>query len=383
MPQRIENLLPRQHAQVSEIPANLWDECAGNLNPFTSHAFLSALEASGTTGAHTGWVPNHISFSNLAGDIEAVVPMYVKSHSYGEYVFDQEWAAAYEKAGGAYYPKLQICVPFSPVTGPRFLVHPQSGLSRVFIGDALKDLMLKRNMSSLHATFCSEREWTELGSDGWLQRVGIQFHWHNKGYSTFDDFLGALTSSHRKSIRRERREANNAGLRFETLRGDDIKTTHWDAFYQFYLATVDRKWGAAYLTRDFFAQLSGRLGEKIVLMMAFHDAVPIAGALNLLGKNTLYGRNWGCQGEWPFLHFELCYYRAIDFAIEHGLTKVEAGAQGPHKLQRGYVPELTYSTHYIAHRGLSEAVKKFLDAERVSINASVDSLSAHSPFRRT
>lgn len=377
-----QNLTFTQHPRIAEISPALWDACAGTANPFVSHAFLSALEASGTTGPQTGWIANHLSISNADGTIEAVVPMYIKLHSYGEYVFDHEWAQAFESAGGDYYPKLQICVPFSPVTGPRLLRHPVSTLSISDIAEAFKFLMAKSNMSSAHITFCTKSEWVELGQAGWLARTGIQFHWHNNGYESFDDFLGALTSSHRKTIRRERRDANAAGLTFKSLRGDDIKTHHWDAFYVFYQTTVDRKWGSAYLTRAFFDEIAYRMGNQIVLMMAFDQDTPVAGALNLIGGDTLYGRNWGCIGEWPFLHFELCYYRAIDFALENKLSRVEAGAQGTHKIQRGYVPEHTYSAHYIKHNGLSDGVRRFLEDERKMIDANIQSLNAYSPFRK-
>ncbi len=372
----------RQYSQIADIPALDWDACAGGANPFVSHAFLSALEASGSARPENGWIPQHISFS-ANGLIEAVMPAYGKLHSYGEYVFDQGWAEAFENAGGTYYPKLQICVPFSPVTGARLLRRSGSTLSTLDIGNALKALVAEKNMSSAHVTFCEETEWQGLAHAGWLQRMGVQFHWRNQGYKNFDDFLGALSASHRKSIRRERRDANAAGLTFETLRGDDIKTEHWDAFYHFYQNTVDRKWGSAYLTRDFFTQLSPRLGDKVILMMAFYDNTPVAGAMNLLGDNTLYGRNWGCIGQWPFLHFELCYYRAIDFAIENGLERVEAGAQGEHKVQRGYLPQATYSAHFFTHQGLSDAVRNFLAEERKGVEANREILADYSPFRKS
>jgi len=371
----------KQHDRITDISAIHWDACTGDANPFIRHAFLSALEASGSVGLETGWAPHHLSFHSKEGRVEGVVPLYIKSHSYGEYVFDHGWAEAFESVGGSYYPKLQVCVPFSPIQGPRFLRHPQSSLSIKDMGEALQKIMVKNQMSSTHITFCTQEEWEQLGQSGWLQRTGIQFHWHNDGYKNFDGFLGNLTSSHRKSIRRERRDANAAGLIFHTLCGDEIKVHHWDAFYRFYLNTSDRKWGEAYLTREFFSHLSETIGDKIVLIMAFDDTTPIAGALNLRDDDTLYGRNWGCIGKWPFLHFELCYYRAIDFAIEHGLKHVEAGAQGEHKIQRGYLPQLTYSAHLLAHHGLTKAVDRFLDEERKIIDANMRHFSSFSPLR--
>jgi len=382
VPDGDENAWLKLHERVADIPAADWDACAGDENPFVSHAFLSALEDSGSTGAEKGWLPQHIGLHNQEGRLIAAVPAYIKSHSYGEYVFDQGWAEAFERAGGHYYPKLQISVPFTPVAGPRLLRHPKSSLSIATIGDALRKVTDEFDVSSAHITFCTEAEAKALAQSGWMQRLGMQFHWHNKDYRNFDDFLAALTASHRKTIRRERRDANNAGLTFEVLRGEDIKPVHWDAFYKFYLDTIDRKWGSAYLTRGFFALLAERLGDKVVLMMGFHGNVPIAGALNLMSRDTLYGRNWGCIGKWPFLHFELCYYRAIDFAIEHRLTRVEAGAQGEHKIQRGYLPQFTYSAHYIRQRGLSNAVGGFLDEERKAIEADVENLALSSPFRK-
>jgi predicted N-acyltransferase len=383
MPDNSKTFYLKQHGRIADIPASSWDACVSDFNPFISHAFLSALEESGSTRAETGWFPQHISFSQADGEIEAVIPAYLKLHSYGEYVFDQAWAEALGRAGGNYYPKLQICVPFSPVTGARFLRHSRSHLSIEEMGNALKKVMTSFDLSSVHVTFCQQSEWERLAQSDWLQRIGMQFHWQNEGYQTFDDFLAALSSSHRKSIKRERREAQGAGLVFKILRGDDIKAEYWDAFYQFYQNTVDRKWGEAYLTRDFFTLLSQKMANQIVLIMAFDGATPIAGALNLVGGDTLYGRNWGCIGQWPFLHFELCYYRALDFAIENGLKRVEAGAQGEHKVQRGYLPQMTYSAHFLAHKGLSRAVSDFLVQEGKMIAANRDALLVYSPFRKT
>ena len=370
------------HGAIAEIPAADWDTCAGAGNPFVSHAFLSAVEDSGSAGPRTGWLPRHAALRDAAGWLLAVVPMYTKSHSYGEYVFDHGWAHALERAGGSYYPKLQVAVPFSPVPGPRLLIRPGGGIGAAALGRALAQAGMELDVSSVHVTFCSEAEWDALAEAGWLRRLGMQFHWYNQGYRDFEDFLAALSSRKRKVLRRERRDANAAGLSFVALSGAELRERHWDAFYRFYTSTVDRKWGSAYLSRDFFSLLGERLGERVVLMLAEHDGVPVAGALNLAGAEALYGRNWGCRGDWPFLHFELCYYRAIDWAIAHGLSRVEAGAQGRHKIQRGYLPSPTYSAHWIAHAGLRRAVAGFLDEERPQIRAEMAALAAESPFRQ-
>jgi len=308
--------------------------------------------------------------------------MYAKMHSYGEYVFDHGWANAYERAGGSYYPKLQVAVPFSPVPGPRLLTRPDQPIPPEALGQALIQGCQQLELSSVHITFCREAEWNALGEAGWLQRLGVQFHFENPGYGSFEDVLAAFSSRKRKTVRRERRDANAAGLTFRTLVGPEIRKRDWDAFYRFYQSTVDRKWGSAYLTRSFFQLLSERLGDAVVLMLAEHDGAPVAGALNLAGRDALYGRNWGCRGDWPFLHFELCYYRAIDFAIEHGLSRVEAGAQGEHKIQRGYLPRPTYSAHWIAHAGLRRAIGNFLEEERPAIRAHMAALGELSPFRK-
>ena len=379
MPENLATLTLTLHPHVDEIAAAEWDACAGPGNPFVSHAFLSALEDSGSANARTGWMPQHAALRD--GDrIVAVAPMYAKSHSYGEYVFDHSWANAFERGGGSYYPKLQVAVPFSPVPGPRLLAREGIGVEAM--GGALAQACKELNLSSVHATFCTAGDWEALGRAGWLQRLGTQFHWENAGYATFDDFLAALNSRKRKSIKRERRDANAAGLRFLALRGDEIKPRHWDAFYKFYTSTVDRKWGSAYLTRKFFPMLSERLGDRAVLMLAEHDGIAVAGALNMVGNEALYGRNWGCRGDWPFLHFELCYYRAIEFAIEHGLQRVEAGAQGEHKIQRGYMPRPTYSAHWIAHSGLRRAVAGYLEQERPAVQADMAALAELSPYRQ-
>ncbi len=370
------------HPAISEIPAADWDACAGDDNPFVSHGFLSAVEDSGSATAKTGWLPQHAVLRDESGRVVAAAPMYAKSHSAGEYVFDHGWAQAFERAGGDYYPKLQVAVPFSPVPGPRLLLRPDGGVPAGAMGDALAQACRELKLSSVHVTFCSEADWTALAEAGWLQRLGTQFHWENAGFDDFEGFLGALSSRKRKSIRRERRDANAAGLEFVALRGSEITKPQWDAFYQFYLSTSDRKWGSAYLTRKFFTLLSERLGDAVVLMMALHGGKPVAGALNLLGREALFGRNWGCRGDWPFLHFELCYYRAIDFAIEHKLARVEAGAQGEHKIQRGYLPKPTYSAHWIAHPGLRRAIAGFVEQERLQKLDQMEALAEYSPFRQ-
>jgi uncharacterized protein len=370
------------HKAIGEIGAAAWDACAGGGNPFVSYAFLSAVEDSGSAGPRTGWLPQHAVLRDGGGRIVALAPMYAKSHSYGEYVFDHGWAHAFERAGGTYYPKLQVAVPFSPVPGPRLLIHPEAEIGADVMARALAQACRDLDLSSVHATFCTEAEWQTLTEAGWLPRLGMQFHWMNDRYATFDEFLAALASRKRKGIRRERRDAQAAGLEFITLRGPEIGRREWAAFYEFYTSTVDRKWGSAYLTDRFFPLLSQRLGERVVLMLARHNGKPVAGALNLLGADALYGRNWGCRGDWPFLHFELCYYRAIDFAIEHGVARVEAGAQGEHKIQRGYLPTPTYSAHWIAHGGLRDAIAEFLDRERPAKIEEMRALGEYSPFRR-
>jgi predicted N-acyltransferase len=370
------------HPRIADIAPAEWDSCAGADNPFVSHAFLSALEDSGSAGARTGWLPQHAALRDSGGHLVAAAPMYAKSHSYGEYVFDHGWANAYERAGGSYYPKLQVAVPFSPVPGPRLLTRPGGPIAIDALAGALVQGCEELGLSSVHVTFCQEPEWAALGEAGWLQRIGVQFHWSNAGYASFDDFLGSFSSRKRKTVRRERRDANDAGLVFRTLVGTEITERDWAEFYKFYTSTVDRKWGSAYLTNRFFPLLSERLGDAVVLMLAEHDGKPVAGALNLAGSDTLYGRNWGCRGDWPFLHFELCYYRAIDYAIARGLRRVEAGAQGEHKIQRGYLPSTTYSAHWIAHPGLRRAIAAFLEQERPEMRAHMNALAELSPYRK-
>lgn len=381
MPDGAATLSLSLHPAIGEVDPAEWDACAGADNPFVSHAFLSALEDSGSANARTGWLPQHAVLRDEAGAVLAVAPMYAKSHSYGEYVFDHGWANALERAGGDYYPKLQVAVPFSPVPGPRLLRRPDSTVPLGALAGALTQACRQLNLSSVHVTFCTEDEWGALGEAGWLRRIGMQFHWENAGYASFEEFLGALSSRKRKVLRRERRDAQAAGLTFHALSGTDITERHWDAFYRFYRGTVDRKWGSAYLTRRFFSLLSERLGDRVVLMMAENQGLPVAGALNLAGADALYGRNWGCRGDWPFLHFELCYYQAIDWAIAHGLSRVEAGAQGRHKIQRGYLPRPTYSAHWIAHTGLRRAIGDFLKEETPAVRAEMAALAKQSPFR--
>jgi uncharacterized protein len=370
------------HARIAEIDAADWDACAGAGNPFVGHAFLSALEDSGSANSRTGWLPQHAVLRREGGEVVGVVPMYAKSHSYGEYVFDHGWANALERIGENYYPKLQAAVPFSPVPGPRLLRRAGAGVPVAAMANALEQACRSHDLSSVHVTFCTEEEWNGLGDAGWLRRIGMQFHWENDGYADFEGFLAALSSRKRKVLRRERRDANAAGLTFRALSGAEITERHWDAFYGFYQSTVDRKWGSAYLTRRFFSLLGERLGERVVLMLAENGGKPVAGALNLAGDEALYGRNWGCRGDWPFLHFELCYYRAIDWAIAHGLKRVEAGAQGRHKIQRGYMPRPTYSAHWITHNGLRRAVANFVAEERMGIEAEMAGLAEDSPFRK-
>ncbi|WP_027284635.1 GNAT family N-acetyltransferase [Rubritepida flocculans] len=367
------------HRAIAEIGAAEWDACAGD-NPFTSHAFLSALEDSGSTGPRTGWLPQHVALRDAAGTLLACAPCYAKAHSYGEYVFDHGWADAFERAGGRYYPKLQVASPFSPVPGPRLLRRP--GVPVAALAQALRQAMEALDCSSVHVTFCTREEWAALGACGWLLRIGVQFHWHNRGYGSFEDFLAALSARKRKALRRERRSVAESGLVLRTLRGPEVTAAQWQAFHRFYRNTVDARWGSAYLTPRFWPLLGERLGERVVLMWAERNGEPVAGALNLLGRDALYGRNWGAAEEVPFLHFELCYLRAIEFAIEHGLPRVEAGAQGEHKIARGYLPVETWSAHLIRHAGLARAVADFLEAERPAVRARMAALMEHSPYRR-
>jgi len=370
---------------IAAIPSADWDAAAGRANPFLSHAFLAALEASESVTPATGWMPRHLVARHEDGRVLGVAPLYLKGHSFGEYVFDFEWAAAFEDAGGRYYPKLQACIPFTPVTGPRLLVRQgpadEMAAARQALAKAMVDLAREMGLSSLHVTFSTEEEANYLNELGFLLRTGLQFHWQNEGYADFDDFLDRLTARKRKALRRERREAVCNGIHLRTLRRSDIRPHHWDAFYRFYRSTVDSKWGDAYLTPRFFHLLGETMADRIVLMLAERQGEPIAGALNFLGEDTLYGRYWGACEPLPFLHFELCYYQAIAFAIEAGLARVEAGAQGPHKVQRGYLPVPTYSAHWIAHAGFRAAIDDFLKRERRAIAGEIARFAAMSPFR--
>jgi len=379
-----ERLTVKLVEELAAIPAADWDACAGSDNPFLSHAFLQALEESGSAKRQTGWLPQHLVLEDESGRMLGAVPMYLKSHSYGEYVFDHGWASGYERAGGSYYPKLLAAVPFTPVTGPRLLIHPDAGPDAAdYLIAAMIEVAQRRKVSSLHVNFPRREEWERLGRLGFQQRMGRQFHWENEGYRSFDDFLEALNSRKRKQIRRERRDALQGGLEIETLSGKDLKTEHWDAFFRFYMSTSDRKWGSAYLTREFFDLLHQRMAEKVVLILTKKNGRYVAGALNLAGSDTLFGRNWGCIGDYPFLHFEVCYYRAIDFAIAKGLKRVEAGAQGQHKIQRGYLPAPTYSAHWIRDPGFARAVGDFCARERRAIENEMDELEEGlSPFKR-
>jgi predicted N-acyltransferase len=357
----------------------------GNLpNPFVSHEFLSALEASGSVGGRTGWQPRHLLAEDVAGDLLAVAPCYIKMHSRGEYVFDHSWAEAFERAGGSYYPKLQVAVPFTPVTGPRLLarVGPHSEAVRGALADALVEITKASDLSSAHVTFLTKEEWQALGERNFLRRTDQQFHWENANYESFDDFLAALASRKRKTIRRERKEALSAGIEVSWLTGTDLTESVWDAFFAFYMETGSRKWGRPYLTREFFSIVAEKMRDRILMVMARRAGRWIAGAINFIGADTLYGRNWGATEHHPFLHFELCYYQAIDYAIAHGLKRVEAGAQGEHKLARGYLPHTTYSAHFVANPDLRRAIADYLARERVYVQAAAEELAAAAPFRK-
>ena len=364
---------------VRSIAAAEWDACAGSGNPFVSHAFLSALEESGSVGGRSGWQPIPIVVDDADGRPAAIAPAYAKSHSQGEYVFDHGWADAWERAGGAYYPKLQVASPFSPVPGPRLLLRDDSYAPALIGG--LEAVVDQHGLSSAHATFVTEAQVPLFEAAGWLIRQGVQFHWANDGYTTFDDFLAALASRKRKAIRKERAAAVE-GLTIRHLIGRKIEAHHWDAFWTFYQDTGNRKWGRPYLTRSFFPLLGETLGERVLLILAERDGVPIAGALNLIGDDALYGRYWGAREEVPFLHFELCYYQAIDAAITRGLARVEAGAQGEHKLARGYVPVPTWSAHYIPDPNFRRAIADFLERERAGVEAEADYLAELAPFKK-
>ena len=380
------------HTAIADIGREAWDGCNAAAeyadNPFTSFDFLQALEESGSVAARTGWAPRHLNVQDAAGETLGVMPLYLKSHSQGEYVFDHAWADAYMRAGGRYYPKLQCAVPFTPATGPRLIAR--AGPHR----EAVQDMLLagaravceQTGASSLHVTFPLDTEWRRMGEEGLLLRQDQQYHWVNEGYATFEDFLAALSSGRRKTIRRERRDAS-AGLEIVALSGGDLREEHWDAFYAFYMDTGARKWGRPYLNRRFFSLLGERMAERVLLVMARRPEPKragrwIAGALNLIGGEALYGRNWGAVEDVPFLHFELCYYQAIEQAIARGLKRVEAGAQGQHKIARGYLPSPVYSAHWIADPALRTPVARYLAQERAQVEGEMAFLAAeYSPFR--
>lgn len=384
MPDGRDAMAARLVERIADIPAADWDACAGSANPFVTHAFLLALEASGSVGERTGWVPRHMVVECPDGSLCGAVPLYLKGHSYGEYVFDWAWADAWERAGGQYYPKLLAGVPYTPVTGPRLLIRP--GTDEASLKDAaisgLVQVTEKMGLSSLHVTFPTEDEAARMEKAGLIRRMGQQFHWPNRGYESFDDFLGALTSRKRRQIRKERREVHEAGLDVRTLTGDEIEERHWDAFFQFYVDTYDRKWGQPYLTREFFSRIGETMPDRVVLVMAELGGMPVAGALNLRGEDALYGRNWGSAADFRFLHFEACYYQAIEFAIAHGISSVEAGTQGQHKLQRGYVPVPTWSAHYIADPDFRRAIADFCRRETEAIGQEMEMLEKHTPYRQ-
>jgi uncharacterized protein len=382
---------------IAEIDAAQWDRCANpdscdgadttaqkeRFNPFLTHAFLKALEDSGSVGGRTGWRPMHLTAEDDNGHVRAVASTYLKAHSMGEYVFDYGWAEAYERAGLPYYPKLLVAVPFTPVTGHRLLVAPDGGdaaLPALVAG--LRALREKIDASSIHVTFPTKAEWEALGEQGFLKRTGQQFHFLNQGYDSFDGFLGNLTSRKRKMIKRERKAALGDGISIEHLTGAALTEAHWDAFFSFYMDTGSRKWGRPYLTRKFFSGVGASLAEHILLVMAKREGRYIAGAINFIGKDALYGRNWGCIEDHPFLHFEVCYYQAIDYAIAHGLARVEAGAQGEHKLARGYVAVPTYSAHDIADTRFALAIDDYLMRERAAVEDALEDYAEMGPFKK-
>ena len=375
------------HDSLADIPAAEWDALAAPeqadgrpVDPFTTHRFLSALDRSGSTGKGSGWQARPLVLRD-EGKLLAATPLYVKSHSQGEYIFDHGWAEALERAGGRYYPKLQIAVPFTPATGRRFLGPEEY---RVILWQGAIGVAAQSRLSSVHATFCTAEEAEALaGVEGTLHRVTQQFHWQNRGYQGFDDFLADLSSRKRKMIRKERETARASGLVIRALTGDGIEPQHWDAFWTFYQDTGSRKWGHPYLTRDAFRRFHDTMRDDILLVLAFDGPRPVAGALNFIGRDTLYGRYWGCVEDHPCLHFELCYYQAIDWAIAQGLQRVEAGAQGEHKLARGYLPVETHSLHWIAEPAFRTAVDRYLQAERRAVGEEIEVLTAYGPFRRT
>ena len=367
--------------EMAAIDAAEWDTLAGSANPFISHAFLQALEKGVAAGGDSGWDPMHLLLRSDDGQLLGAMPNYLKHHSYGEYIFDHGWANAFERAGGSYYPKLLAAVPFTPATGPRFLVRDNRNDLKTALATGMETLMEKYQLSSAHINFLPSDDAHQLAAAGWLDRASIQFHWHNQNYADFDDFLDHLSSRKRKNIRKERASITKAGITMLRLTGAAITQDHIDAFFRFYMSTIDRKWGGAYLTHEVFTQLGKTMADRMLLVMAEYAGNIIGGALNFIGDDALYGRNWGADIDIPNLHFEACYYQAIDFAIEHGLSRVEAGAQGFHKVQRGYLPVTTHSVHWIAHDGFRDAVARFLDAEKRGVEAEKNHITMTSPFK--
>lgn len=372
---------------IAEIGQSYWDACANPClpdypyDPFLSYAFLHALEESRSAIGATGWAPYHLSLEDETGKVEGVVPMYLKSHSQGEYVFDYSWADAFERAGGRYYPKLQCSIPFTPATGRRLLtLNPKNEIHLV---SGMMQVARKLEVSSVHVTFANKNQWQRMGEMGFLLRTDKQFHWHNHDYHSFEDFLAQLSSKKRKNIRKERREAFKSGVEIELLTGSDLKEEHWDAFYHFYMDTGHRKWGSPYLTRDFFSIVGATMPQNILLILCKRAGRYVAGAINFIGGECLFGRNWGCIEDHPFLHFEVCYYQAIEWAIEHGLKRVEAGAQGPHKLARGYLPTQTHSAHWIVNPSFRDAIDSYLKQENRYVQEEIDYIKEHSPFRKS
>ncbi|RVQ69689.1 N-acetyltransferase [Croceicoccus ponticola] len=369
----------RLNPSVSGIDADEWDALDSTGNPFTSHRFLSLLERSGSVGPGTGWSPAPLTMNGPDGTLHAALLAYLKGHSQGEYVFDHGWADAWQRAGGSYYPKLQIAVPFTPATGPRVLA-PDAASARTML-HAAETFCRNEGLSSAHATFIAPDQVPLFEEAGWLIRTDIQFHWTNRDFADFEDFLATLSSRKRKAIRKERAKAVE-GLRIEHLTGDALRPGHWDVFWDFYQDTGARKWGRPYLTREAFDLIHDTMADDVLLILAFEADRPIAGALNFIGPDALYGRYWGALADRPYLHFEICYYQAIDAAIDRGLSRVEAGAQGAHKLARGYEPVQTFSAHFIPHEGFRAAVADFLEVERQGIGADQAALQAMAPFRK-
>ena len=382
----------RVETSFADISAEDWARLAGAsradaqtpYNPFVSHAFLSSLEESGCATADTGWLGQHLLLENDEGTLLGALPVYLKNHSQGEYVFDHGWADAFERAGGSYYPKLQASIPFTPATGPRLLHRAAQPIieTQAALAGGLKELAKRHGVSSAHVTFVPEAEIPVFEATGYLHRTDQQFHFVNDGYSSYDAFLETLASRKRKALKKERRAALEHGIEIDWLTGKDLTEAIWDQFFTFYMDTGSRKWGRPYLNRDFYSLIGERMAEDILLVMAKRDGRYIAGAINFIGGDTLYGRHWGCIEDHPFLHFEVCYHQAIDFAIARGLKRVEAGAQGEHKLARGYLPTITHSAHYITHAGLRRAVADYLERERKDVEMMGDYLAEHGPFRR-